>query len=63
MKLVLHRIGDVANWKRHQQLDEILRFFYPHYIAEIINVVFKKTLSCNTPTKLTQSCLRSLRLL
>ena len=24
-------IADVANWKRHQQLDEILIFFYPHY--------------------------------
>ena len=33
-------IGDVANWKRHQRLDEILIFFfYPHYIREISKVV------------------------
>ena len=37
----LTTIGDVANWKRYQQLDEILIFFfYPHYIGEIS----KKTL-------------------
>ena len=29
-----------------------LDFFYPHYIREINKVVFKKTLSCNTPAKL-----------
>ena len=47
-------IGDVANWKRHQQLDEILISFYPHYIGEIGKVVKKKkkTLSCNTPAKI-----------
>ena len=45
-------IGDVANWKCHQRLDEILDFFYLHYIGEISKVVLKKTLSCNTPTKL-----------
>ena len=44
-------IGDVANWKRYQQLDKILIFLYPHYIGEISKVVFKKTLSCNTPAK------------
>ena len=46
-------IGDVANWKCHQRLDEILIFFLPHYIGEISKVVFKKTtLSCNMPAKL-----------
>ena len=37
-------IGDVANWKRHQRVDEILIFFffYLHYIREITKVVFKK---------------------
>ena len=45
-------IGDVANWKRHQWLDKILIFFYPHYIGEISKVVFKKSLLCNTPVKL-----------
>ena len=45
-------IGDVANWKCHQWLDEILTFFYPHNIREISKVVFKKTLLCNTPAKL-----------
>ena len=46
-------IGNVANWKCHQWLDEILIFFfYPHYNGEISKVVFKKTLSCNTPAKL-----------
>ena len=45
-------VGDVANWKRHQRLDEILIFFYPHYIRQISKVVFRKTLSCNTLAKL-----------
>ena len=27
----LHSIGDVANSKRHQQLNEIFIIFYPHY--------------------------------
>ena len=45
-------IGDVANWKHHQWLDEISIFFYPYYLREISKVVFKKTLACNTPSKL-----------
>ena len=35
-------IGDDANWKCHQRLDEILILFYSHYIREISKVVFKK---------------------
>ena len=45
-------IGNVANWKRHQRLDEIFIFFYPHYIGEISKVVFKnKTKQNKTKTK------------
>ena len=42
--------GDAANSKCHQRLNKILMFFL-HYIWEIRKVVYKKTLSCNTPTK------------
>ena len=46
-------IGDVANWKRHQRLDEILIFFFTHTTSEKSAKLFsKKLLSCNTPTKL-----------
>ena len=45
-------LADVAVTKRHQQLDEILIYFYPHFIEGLSKAVFKKTVSCNTPTKL-----------
>ena len=34
---------DVANWKRHQRLDEILIFFYPHYIIESAKLFSKNS--------------------
>ena len=51
-KLSVPEIVDVAVTKRHQRLDEILTYFNPHFIEELSKVVFKKTVSCNTPTKL-----------
>ena len=45
-------IGDVANVKRHQQLDKIFIIFLPTLHRGICTVVFKKTLTCNTPAKL-----------
>ena len=49
----LKEIADAAVTKlHHQQLYEIMIYFYPHFIEELSKVVFKKTVSCNTPTKL-----------
>ena len=50
-KLYQHAVGDFANSKCYQRLNKIL-IFYPHYIWEIIKVVYGKSLSCNTPAKL-----------
>ena len=38
--------------ERPQRLDKILIYFYQHFIEELSKVVFKKTVSCNTPVKL-----------
>ena len=43
--MVDRAIADVANSNRHQQLNEILIFFFTHTIQEISKVVCKKTLS------------------
>ena len=45
-------IADVAVTKYGQRLDEILIYFYPHFIEELSKVVFKKTVSYNTPLKI-----------
>ena len=45
-------IADVAVTKRHQRLDEILIYIYQHFTEKLSEVVFKKTMSCNTPAKL-----------
>ena len=45
-------IADVAVMKHHHRMDKILIYFYPHFIEELSKVVFKKTVSCNMPTKL-----------
>ena len=50
--MIQNGLEEEINLKRHQRLDEILIFFYLHYIGEISKVVFKKTLACNTPAKL-----------
>ena len=60
-------IGDVANWKRHQRLDEILIVF-TRTTSEKTAKLFskkKKKSSCHTirPRNLTQSRLRSILLL
>ena len=39
----VYAIGDIANSKCHQCQNEILIFFYSHYMREISNVVYKKT--------------------
>ena len=52
MRQALGPIGNVAVMQHHQKLDEILIYFYPHFIEELSKVVFKKTVSCNTPAKL-----------
>ena len=57
-------IGDVANWKRHQRLDEILMFFffYPTLHRRNQQSSFQKN-SVMQYAHETQSCLRSIRLL
>ena len=45
-------VADVAVLATNNSLDEILISFYPHFIEELSKVVFKKTVSCNTPVKL-----------
>ena len=53
MPIVTFTIGDVANWKHHQRLDEILFFFFlPALHQRNQQSCFKNTLSCNIPTKL-----------
>ena len=47
-------IGDVANWKRQQQLDKILDILLPTIHRRNQQSCFLKTLSCNTPAKLNQ---------
>ena len=47
-------IGDVANWKRHQRLDEILIVFTrttSEKSAKLFSKKKKKFLSYNTPAK------------
>ena len=57
-------IGDAANWKRHQRLDEILIFSFTRTTWEKSGNLFSKKL-CHAlrPRNLTQSCLRSIPLL
>ena len=45
-------IADVAVTERHQWLDEIFIYFFLHFIKKLSKIVFKETLSCNTPAKL-----------
>ena len=52
MGFVLWSISDVTVSKCHQQLDEILIYFYLHFIEELSKVVFTKTVSCSTPAEL-----------
>ena len=58
-------IGDVANWKRHQWLDEILNFFFYPTTSEKSAKLFSKKNSCHAirPRNIVQSGLRSIRLL
>ena len=58
------QIADVAVTKHSHQLGEIWIFFYPHFIREISEVVFKKTLVVKyvCPRHLTQSKSHSIRL-
>ena len=41
---LFYTIGDVANWKRHQRLDEILIFFFTHTTSEKSAKLFSKKL-------------------
>ena len=50
--MIITNIGVVAHWKRHQRLDEIFIFFTRTTSEISAKLLFKKTLSCNTPAKL-----------
>ena len=60
----LQVIGDVANWKHHQRLDEILIFFLPAlHRSNQQSCLPKKLCHVIRPRNLTKSCLHSIHLL